>query len=391
MSLSGGCVIAGIGQTPFTRGTEKSTVGLHLDAALEAIADAGLKPSDIDGVMPNELAGTIAEDFIVNLGLENVTFSSTMRHGGASLLSAVKSACLAVHTGVAKHVLLVAGRRGFSQQRMSKASEGTIPPHPLFREFNEFESPFGNTAPLQWFAPAAMRHMHEFGTTSEQLGRIALTCREHANLNPRALMHDKKMTMEDYLASPMIADPYRKFDCSLETDGATAFVITSAERGRDLKKAGVPILGLGEGHGTPPTSMTHKRDMTKVEGIEQAGKQAFEMAGLKPRDISSVQLYDAFTWVVLSTLEDLGFCQKGEGGAFVESGVLGLSGGLPLNTSGGLLSEGHCSGANLLSEAVRQLRGEVEQQRQISNCNNILISGEGHFHEGAVAILGRPV
>jgi len=314
-----------------------------------------------------------------------------MRHGGASLLSAVKSACLAVHTGVAKHVLLVAGRRGFSQQRMSKASEGTIPPHPLFREFNEFESPFGNTAPLQWFAPAAMRHMHEFGTTSEQLGRIALTCREHANLNPRALMHDKKMTMEDYLASPMIADPYRKFDCSLETDGATAFVITSAERGRDLKKAGVPILGLGEGHGTPPTSMTHKRDMTKVEGIEQAGKQAFEMAGLKPRDISSVQLYDAFTWVVLSTLEDLGFCQKGEGGAFVESGVLGLSGGLPLNTSGGLLSEGHCSGANLLSEAVRQLRGEVEQQRQISNCNNILISGEGHFHEGAVAILGRPV
>ncbi len=390
MSISGNCVIAGIGQTPFTRGTEKSTVGLHLDAAIEAIADAGLKPSDIDGVMPNELAGTIAEDFIVNLGLENVAFASTMRHGGASLLSAIKSACLAIHCGVANHVLLVAGRRGFSQQRMSKASEGAIPPHPLFREFHEFESPFGNTAPLQWFAPAAMRHMHEFGTTSEQLGHIALTCREHANLNPRALMHEKKMTMEDYLSSPMIADPYRKLDCSLETDGATAFVITSAERGRDLKKPGIPILGFGEGHGFPPTSMTHKSDMTKVEGLEQAGRLAFEMAGLKPSDISSVQLYDAFTWVVLSTLEDLGFCKKGEGGSFVESGAIKLGGDLPLNTSGGLLSEGHCSGANLISEAVRQLRGEVESERQIANCNNVLISGEGHFHEGAVAILGRP-
>ncbi len=390
MSLSGSCVISGIGQTPFTRGTDKSTVGLHLDAALEAIADAGLKPSDIDGVMPNELAGTIAEDFIINLGLENVAFASTLRHGGASLLSAVKSACLAVHGGVANHVLLVAGRRGYSQARLSKASEGTIPPHPLFRELNEFEKPFGNSAPLQWFAPAAMRHMYEYGTTSKQFGEIAVICREHANLNPRALMYEKKLTIEDHQASPMIADPYRLFDCSLETDGATAFVISSAERGRDLKKGGIPILGVGEGHGSPPNTMTHKRDMARVEGLEQAGKLAFEMAGLRPADIDSVQLYDAFTWVVLSTLEDLGFCNKGEGGSFAESGILKLGGGLPLNTSGGLLSEGHCSGANLISEAVRQLRGEVEPERQIANCNHILVSGEGHFHDGSVAILGSP-
>jgi acetyl-CoA acetyltransferase len=388
MSISGQCAIVGIGQTPFTRGTDKSTLELHLDAALEAIADAGLSVADIDGVMPNELAGTVAEDFILNLGLPELAFSSTIRTGGASFASAIQSAALAVHGGVARHVLLVAGRRGFSAQRVSRTSEGAIAPHPVMRSVEEFERTFGNTVASQWFAQAARRHMHEFGTTSEHFGHIAVACRKHANLNPRALMYEKTMTLEQHQASKLIADPLRLFDCSLETDGATAVVITSVARARDLPKTPVALLGFGEGHGAPPTSITQKRDMTRVEGLELAAQRAFSMAALRPEDMDSAQIYDGFTWIVLASLEALGFCKHGEGGGFVEGGRLELGGSLPINTSGGLLSEGHCSGANLVSEAVRQLRREVEPERQVADCQRIVVSGEGDFHEGAALILG---
>jgi acetyl-CoA acetyltransferase len=389
MSISSSTSIVGVGQTPFTRGTEYSTLELHLQAALEAIGDAGLRPSDIDGVMPNELAGTIAEDFILNLGLPNLAFSSTIRTGGASFVSAIQSAALAIAGGVAKNVLLVAGRRGYSAQRVSLTSEGAIPPHPVMRHIDEFERPFGNTVASQWFAQAARRHMHEFGTTSEDFGRIAVAVRKHANLNPRALMFEKTMTLEQHQASAMIADPMRLFDCSLETDGATAIVLSSTERARDLSKPAIPLLGFGEGHGSPPTSITQKADLSEIEGLARAGKRAFEMARLTPAEIDAAQIYDGFTWIVLASLEALGFCGRGEGGAFVQDGRIELAGALPVNTSGGLLSEGHCSGANLVSEAVRQLRGEVEPGRQVPNCQRVLVTGEGDFHEGAALILGR--
>jgi len=389
MSISAQTAIVGIGQTPFTRGTESSTLELHLDAALEAIADAGLSPADIDGVMPNELAGTIAEDFILNLGLPALSFSSTIRTGGASFVSAIQSASLAIAGGVARNVLLVAGRRGYSAQRVSLTSEGAIPPHPVMRHVDEFERPFGNTVASQWFAQAARRHMHEYGTTSEDFGRIAVAIRQHANRNPRALMFEKPLSLEQHQASPLIADPLRLFDCSLETDGATAIVLTSTERARDLAKTVVPILGVGEGHGAPPTSITQKRDMTGIEGLALAAQRAYAMAGLTPADMDAAQIYDGFSWIVLASLEACGFCDRGEGADFVRDGRIGLGGALPINTSGGLLSEGHCSGANLVSEAVRQLRREVETERQIEHCERILVTGEGDFHEGAALVLGR--
>jgi acetyl-CoA acetyltransferase len=388
MGASLQCAIVGIGQTPFTRGTEHSTLDLHLLAGLEAIEDAGLTPSEVDGVMPNELAGTIAEDFILNLGLPDLAFSATLRTGGASFVSAIQAAALAIAGGVAQTVLLVAGRRGYSAQRVSKTSEGAIAPHPVMRHVDEFERPFGNTVASQWFAQAARRHMHEFGTTSEDFGRIAVACRKHANANPRALMFEKTMTLEQHQASPMIADPLRLFDCSLETDGATAIVITSLERARDLRKPPVALLGYGEGHGAPPTSITQKRDLTEIEGLVAAGRRAYSMAGLGPRDIDCAQLYDGFSWIVLASLEALGFCPKGEGGSFVAEARIEIGGELPVNTSGGLLSEGHCSGANLVSEAVRQLRREVEPARQVEGCERVLVTGEGDFHEGSALILG---
>jgi len=254
---------------------------------------------------------------------------------------------------------------------------------------DEFERTYGNTVAAQHFAHAARRHMHEYGTTSEHFGKIAVACRKHANLNPQALMHSKPMTLEDHQNSRLIADPLRLFDCSLESDGAGAIVITSAERARDLAKVPVRISGIAEGHAEPPTSITQKRDMTQIEGLVKAAGPAFRMADCTPADIDCAQIYDGFTWITLASLEALGFCAKGEGGPFVEDGRIELGGALPVNTAGGLVSEAHCSGVNHVLEAVRQLRQEVEPERQVANCETVLVTSEGDFHEGAVAILRR--
>ena len=387
LELRDRCAIVGIGTTPYSRGTDASTLELHLEASLAALADAGLEPADVDGVMPHDIADRIAEEFVTNLGLRDLAFSSTIRTGGASFGSAVQSACLAVAAGVATCVLLPAGRRGYSEQRVSTSK---VSPMPVLASINEFEKPYGNLVGMQWFAQAAQRHMHEYGTTSEHFGHIAVACRKHANLNPRAIMHGRPMTLPDHQASRLICTPFRLFDCSLESDGAGAILITSAERARDLAKPPVLVSGFGEGHGDPPTSITQKRDMTFIEGMHHAGRRAFAMAGIGPADIDCAQLYDGFTWFVLGTLEALGFCARGEGGPFVEGGRIELGGALPVNTHGGLLSEAHVSGVNHVIEAVRQLRCEVEPERQVDPCDTVLVTNEGDFHEGSVLILRRP-
>jgi len=388
-SLSGRCAIAGVGQTAYTRGTDRTTLELHLEAARRALADAGLAVSDVDAVMPNELAGVLAEELLLNLGLRDLRFTSTIHTGGASFVTAIQSACLAIAGGVASCVLLVAGRRGYSAQRVSKTSEGAMGPMPVMRTLDEFERPFGNTVAVQWFAQAARRHMHEYGTRGEHFGMISVACRRHANRNPAALMHARPMTLADHAASPFIAEPLRLLDCSLESDGAAAVVVTSAERARDLRHGAVRVLGVAEGHGDPPTSITQKRDMTRIEGLCRAAPHAFGMAGIGPDDVDCAQLYDGFSWIALASLEALGFCKPGEGGPFVEGGRIELGGRLPINTAGGLLSEAHVSGANHVVEAVRQLRREVEPERQVSGCETALVTGEGDFHEGAVLILAR--
>lgn len=384
MQLTDRCAIVGVGHTAYTRGTTASTLELQLRATLAALADAGLSARDIDAVMPNSTSDRIAEEFIVNLGLTDVAFSTTAHTGGASVISAIQSACLAITAGVATCVLVVAGRRGYSEQRVSRSA---IPPRGIDAAVNEFERPYGNLVAAQWFAHSAQRHMHEYGTTSEQFGHIAVTCRAHANLNPAAYLHAKPMTLADHQASRMITTPFRLFDCALETDGAGAVIVTSAERAADLAPPPVLIAGVGEGHGDPPTSITQKADLTFMEGLFHAGRRAFAMAGMGPADIDCAQLYDGFTWHVLAGLEALGFCGRGEGGPFVAEGRIRLGGQLPVNTHGGLLSEAHVSGINHVIEATRQLRREVESDRQVAHCETALVTNEGNFHEGSVLIL----
>jgi acetyl-CoA acetyltransferase len=389
--LRGSCAIVGIGNTAYTRGTDKSTIELHLEASLRALDDAGLQACDVDAIMPSEVAGVVTEQFMTNLGLTDLAYSSVARNGGASFLSSVQTACFAVASGVATCALLAAGRRGYSEQRVSRSQSAAGPPRssPVMASMVEFERPYGSFLPVQFFAQAAQRHMYEYGTKSEQFGHIAVACRKHANLNPQAIMHDRPLTLEEHQTARMISSPFRLFDCSLESDGAGAIVITTVERARDLAKAPVIIEGFGEGHGNPPTSITQKEDMTFVEGLHTAGKRAFAMAGLGPDDIDCAQLHDPFSWFVLAGLEALGFCGRGEGGPFVEDGRIELGGALPVNTHGGLLSEAHVSGVNHVIEGVRQLRQEVEPARQVPNCETVLVSSEGDLHEGSVLLLRR--
>jgi acetyl-CoA acetyltransferase len=393
MSLRDACAIAGIGATDYVRGTARSTAELHLEASLRALADAGLEPSDVDGIMPSDVAGVCAEELMVNLGLRDLAFSATVRSGGASFVASIMDACCAIHAGVATCVLVVAGRRGYSQQRISRgggarSGAGVVMP-PALAAMTEFERPYGNLNPGQMYAQAAVRHMHQYGTTSAHFGMVAVACRKHANLNPRALMHERPLTLDDHQASRIVTTPFRLFDCSLESDGAAAVVVTGTARARDLAKGAVLVAGVGEGHGNPPTSISQKRDMACIEGVRTAGRRAYAMAGLGPGDIDCAQLHDPYTWLVVGELEALGFCEVGEGGPFVEDGRIELGGQLPVNTHGGLLSEAHVSGANHVVEAVRQLRREVEPERQVQSCETVLVNNEGDMHEGSVAILRR--
>lgn len=382
--MSTGSAIVGVGNTAYTRGTGRSTLELHLEAARLAIADAGLTPGDIDGVMPSASAGRCAEEFILNLGLRDLAYSSTLHMGGASTLAAVQTAALAIEAGLASCVLVPAGRRGYSGERVSTGRQVV---EGIMAHQQEFELPYGNVVAAQWFAHAAQRHMYEYGTTSEQLGQVAVTIREHANLNPQALMYGRPMTLADHQASRMISSPFRLFDCSLESDGAGAVVVTAAGRARDLRRPPVYITGSGQAHGYPPTSLTQKPNMAVVESLRSASAKAFAMAGVRPEDIDCLLVHEGFSWYVIAALEALGFVGPGEGGPFAAEGHIRLGGALPVNPNGGALSEGHVSGMNHLIEAVRQLRQEVPGARQVPGCTTAAVATEGNFFDASVLVL----
>ena len=385
ISLKDRCAIAGIGETDYTRGTEKSVLRLQLEAALKAIADAGLSPKDIDGIIPFPGSGIISDQLQVNLGIPELRFSGDIHQGGAGPVSSVEMAAMAIVTGAAHHVLMVAGRAGASKAPVSARIAGG---KPEFTVIGEFEIPYGYMVPAQWYAAAARRHMYEYGTTSRQLGQVAVTFRKHANLNSRAMMHRKTMTIEDHQNSRMLADPFRLFDCSLETDGAAAVVITSTERAQDLKQRPAIIMGVAQGRPDWPTSITQKLVISELGGIRRAARRCFAMAGITPQEVDVAEIYDCFTWVALCSLEDIGFCAKGEGGSFVEDGRIGLGGKLPVNTHGGELSEAHVSGMNHIVEGVRQIRGEAGAC-QVANAEIALVSGYGNSFEGSVMLLRR--
>ena len=383
--------IVGIGETEYSKNSGMSHLALLLQAATRAIEDAGLSPKDIDGVVI--AMGVIPfEDIAVNLGTEDLKYAASILMGGASATASLQSAAMAVAFGIATNVLCLTGWNAYSAMRVSGIGQATdlssaMPVMSTMPKLRDFEMPYGLFVPAQWYAPLAMRHMHEYGTTSRQLGAVAVTCRKHAQLNERAMMRGRPMAIEDHQNSRMIVTPFRLFDCCLESDGAAAVVVTSAERATDMRHRPVYIMGVAEGHPVPVDQIANRQDMFQI-GLSYAAPRAFAMAGVTPKDIDVAEIYDCFTWTVICQLEALGFCKRGEGGPFVEGGRIELGGELPINTHGGLLSQAHVIGMNHIVEAVRQLRGDAGAA-QVKDAEIALVTGWGDLGDGSVAILRR--
>jgi acetyl-CoA acetyltransferase len=388
MSLKDQACIVGIGHTQYTRGSEAEpdNFTVQLTAAQAAIEDAGLSGGEIDGVLPFVSLG-IAEEFAVHLGIRDLRYQATSHVGGACPGASLTNAVMAVCTGQADHVLIPGGWYGYSGRKVRELVVSDITLMSGGVTARDYYFPYGLTVPAQWFSTMARLHMEKFGTRSEHFGAVAVAMRKHAQLNPNAVMRDRPMTMEDYLASPMIADPYRLFDCSLEADGAAAFVVTTAERARDLRSKPVYVMGIAQGQPFPADDIATREDVFHL-GLTSAAPRAYAMAGIGHEDVDFAQIYDPFTFQVIQQIEEMGFCKRGEGGPFVEGGHIELGGKLPVNTHGGLLSEAHILGMNHFIEAVVQLRDEAGE-RQVENAEIGVVTGFGDFGDGSIAILRR--
>ena len=362
---SGKHAIVGVGTSRFGKQPGVSTMGFTLEASKRALEDAGLRPSQVDGVlvmMPaimGEQHGWAAR-VAAFLGIEP-TFSATMDMGGATACGSVQTAAAAIDAGYCHTVLCCFGTQNWPQGVAMQ----------LFG--SEFQVPYGDVGAITLMAHIKRRQQYEFGYSDAHYGTIAVTWRAHAILNPDAQMH-KPMTLNDYLCSRWVAEPLRLFDCCPNTDGGGACVVTSMERARDLPQRPARILGAGQSHSS---EMIHPRGAPKDHwGGKPAAAQAYGMAGVGPKDIDVVQLYDAFTPRVIHDLVAYGFCKPEEVGDFIGGGNLELTGSLPANTAGGLISEGHLSGFGHVREAVRQLRGACGP-RQVADAELCLVTGYG--------------
>lgn len=383
------CAIAGIGATDFSRASGRSDLTLATQAALAAIEDAGLVPADIDGIVRSDMDSVMHNDLADALGIPDITYWAQVGPGGVAPCAMIGQAVGAIMSGQATNVLVFRELNGRSGRRFGLSAEAQARVGGA-GSYDEFFSPYGLLTPGQVFAMMAQRHMIEYGTTPEQLAHIALTCRARANANPRAQMHDRPLTMDDYLAARQIAEPLRLFDFCLETDGACAVVVTSAERAKDGPQPPALIRAVAQGSIPNPQPgvqypVLMRESITELPAHSVA-TTLYRRAGLGPEDIDVAQIYDCFSITVLIQLEDWGFCKKGEGGPFVASGEIDLGGRLPINTGGGHLSEGYIHGMNHIVEGVRQIRGTSTSQ--VAGAETCLVTCTP-LPPGSALILGK--
>lgn len=372
-------VIAGVGHTDFGKLEGRTAWHLEAEAAAAAVTDAGLRPSDVDGLItdPGPSQGIldgISPHFLrlgAQLGLDP-RYTGSEILGGAGSVAIVERAVLAVEAGLCDVCLCVYGDSPLSSPGSFEYGRGD-------------EAAFGFFGAVGLHALAAQRHMHRYGTRAEHLGEVVVAARAHAARTPHAERR-QPISMSDYLASDALVEPLRKLDCCLVSDGAAAVVVTTEQRAADLRLPAIRILGHAQAHSLSTYASPDHFDALPAA---RCGPAALGQAGLTPADVDVALLYDCFTIVVLLQLEDYGFCKKGESGAFVEGGRIGPGGSLPVNPSGGLLAEGYGGGMLHVIEAVRQLRREAGG-RQIAGAEVALVSGHGlGMNTHATLVLGR--
>jgi acetyl-CoA C-acetyltransferase len=388
MSINGKAYIAGVYEHPTRKAVDKSLAQLHAESALGALADAGLTKDDVDGYFcAGDAPGLGPLSLVDYMGL-NLRHMDATETGGSSYVLHVGHAAEAIALGKCSVALItLAGR-----PRAEGMATGTAP-----RNYGSsapdvaFEFPFGPTV-VNMYAMCAQRHMYEYGTTSEQLAWIKVAASHHAQHNENAMLRNV-VTVEEVVNSPMISDPLHRLDCCVISDGGGAIIVTSPEIAKSLKRPLVKVIGAGE---APKHQMGGKVDLT-YSGARWSGPLAFQEAGVKPSDMKYASIYDSFTITVLMQLEDLGFCEKGEGGKFVSDGnLIAGTGKLPFNTDGGGLCNNHPAnrgGLTKVIEAVRQLRGEAHPKVQVPNCDLALAHGTGGSlgtrHGSATVIMER--
>jgi acetyl-CoA acetyltransferase len=375
--IRGEVAIAGIGETAYTKASGRTAREIGAEAVERAIADAGLRPEDIDGITwSGAFADFDVAAFHEHFGTGHDMWTSPWGGGMAWAATAPHLAAGAIADGRARHVVNVFPVAWATQRSSMTGGPGEV--HAAQSLKQNLEVPFGWFPQPVYFATIMRRHMLDFGTRPEQFGAVAVACRRHANLHPDAVMHGRSMTIDDYLSSAVLADPLRLFDSCLISDGGAAYVTTSLERARDLPHLPAVVAGVGEGYSGSGTHWAQQRAFTSTPQVFSA-PGAFAMAGIDPADVDVLTVYDPFTVVSLMQIEDMGFCPKGEAGAFVEGTTLHHDGGvLPFNTHGGLLSHAYVLGIAHVVECVKQLRGVAPAQ--VPDCEVAVYGGyTGHM------------
>jgi acetyl-CoA acetyltransferase len=365
--------VVGIGTTDFATSIERSETRLALEAIASALRDAGLEPSEVDGLSSYSMETADEVDIARNLGLGDVTYFGRVPYGGGAGCGVVGQAAMAVATGQCRVAVAWRSRkRGAKASRPWAAVSTRVAGNQAM-----WTRPYGLLRPVDEIAMLTRRYIHEYGATRDHLCNVALAFRRHANANPAATMHDRALTREDYFAARMISEPLCLFDNCLETDGACAVVITSTERARDLPQPPALVHSWAQSLPAQHQTMTNFFCEDPLRGPSWACAQAlWATAEATPPDVDVAQLYDAFSPLVLLSLEGYGFCERGDGGPFTDDGGIEVGGRLPVNTSGGGMSEAYLHGFNLIVEAVRQVRGT--STNQVTDVDfSLVTSGEG--------------
>jgi acetyl-CoA acetyltransferase len=375
--------IVGIGHLPFAKDIGRPISDTAVEAAQMALDDAGLVAEDVDGMVMFEMERTHEVSIARRLGVKNLSWWSKISYGGGASAATIMQAAAAIVTGLATTVVCHRARN-----RGARTSAPWMQERELVTDDKALHTPWGLIRPVDVIGMWAHRHMHEYGTKREHFGNVAIAARKHANKNPYAMMGKKTLDMPTYLAGRVIGYPLTLYDCCLETDGALACIVTSIERARSLKQKPVLVHSVAQASGPNPVHLANYNNTKEMVTTSVfCAELLWKRSALGPKDMQSAEIYDAFTPLVITGLEDYGFCKRGEGGPFTEGGRIELGGALPVLTSGGGLSEAYVHGFNLLLEGVRQIRGT--SVNQVPGNKATLVTGASGVATSAVVLRGE--